>query len=1487
MRLLVILPTFLTVAVAAKLPTNTYSQPFAQHQQTVVDTPQSFAHTETSGLTNGQAGQNGLTQSYGEPNEQQAATQFNGQAGQNGLTQTYGKPVTQFNGQTGQNGLTQTYGEPVTQFNGQTGQNGLTQSYGEPVTQFNGQAGQNGLTQSYGEPVTQFNGQGGQNVLTQTYGESNGQQPVTQFNGQASQNGLTQSYNDPQGLIPPNGHFAPNGLTQTNFVLSGSQDLTQANGNAGINDLSLSNGAPAGSQNINHPNGHAGVFLPAHKEPVKFHPQTQQQGLTEQESSFETYEEPTESHGETQESNGQDLSPHTQDVVSGTQSLKEPNGDVCLEGQVRHADGSCVTPEVTRSVYVFGVTETPRPSARPSPRLPPPKVHEHVLLIRAPERWAAEQSLVVPPPAQKSVVYILRKELEDEDPRIIEAPVTPPPHPEVFFVNYKDGDNVSLPNGLNLQKALQGAITGPTTLLDAAEEGNAAEDAQVTNFPILGDKVSLEGQSEEDLVSYRNGAFTTDDLREGTFVLEGQSDDDDLYLESQTDGSIILLEQRDGDDLIDQSDEDSLAGHSNGSLVLKDNRNGGHAQGGHSGGFAVNGNNVIAAGFQSDEALFFRGHSDDGLVLSGHSDGGFVPNGDDSRHTDFNILRDESLEYQFSSVEDSLGEAPGTQEVIASSVFGGSPQQVRGDGGNSVPAQLLSVSFEGNVGSFSGLANSRKETAVRGSEETPGSASQAAAFGDASYGPPSRPAAGPAQLYAPQHSTMRLLVILPTLLTVAVAAKLPTYTYSRPFAQHQQTGVDTPQSFAHTGTSRLTNGQAGQNGLSQSYGEPVTQFNGQASQNSLTQSYGEPNGQQPVTQFNDQAGQNGLSQTYGEPVTQFNGQAGQNGLTHSYNEPQGLIQSSGYYGQNGLTQTSSRPAGPQDLTQTNGHSGKNDRTQTYAALNGRQDLIHPNGHFAQNGLTQTNLVLSASQDLTQANGNAGINDLSLSNGAPAGSQNINQPNGHAGVFLPAHEEPVRFHPQTQQQGLTEQDNSFETYENPTESHSQTQESNGQDLSPHTQDVLARPQSLKEPHGDVCLEGQVRHADGSCVTPEVTRSVYVFGVTETPRPSARPSPRLPPPKVHEHVLLIRAPKRWAADQSLVVPPPAQKSVVYILRKELEDEDPRIIEAPVTPPPHPEVFFVNYKDGDNVSLPNGLNLQQALQGAITSPTTLLDAAEEGAAAENAQVTNFPILGDKVSLEGQSEEDLVSYRNGAFTTDDLREGTFVLEGQSDDDLSLESQTDGSIILLEQRDGDDLIDQSDEDSLAGHSNAGLGLKDNRNGGHAQGGHSGGFAVNGNNVIAAGFQSDEALFFRGHSDDSLVLSGHSDGGFVPNGDDRRHTDFNILRDESLEYQFSSVEDSLGEAPGTQEVIASSVFGGSPQQVRGDGGNSVPAQLLSVSFEGNVGSFSGLANSRKETAVRGSEETPGSASQAAAFGDASYGPPSRPAAGPAQLYAPP
>nr|XP_027237592.1 uncharacterized protein LOC113828774 [Penaeus vannamei] len=77
--------------------------------------------------------------------------------------------------------------------------------------------------------------------------------------------------------------------------------------------------------------------------------------------------------------------------ISGGTGILEP----CGEGQIRHVDGSCVTPVVNRKVYVFDVPEQKGPIG-PPPSVPPPRVDHNILFVRLPEEGEGPEPIVIP-----------------------------------------------------------------------------------------------------------------------------------------------------------------------------------------------------------------------------------------------------------------------------------------------------------------------------------------------------------------------------------------------------------------------------------------------------------------------------------------------------------------------------------------------------------------------------------------------------------------------------------------------------------------------------------------------------------------------------------------------------------------------------------------------------------------------------------------------------------------------------------------------------------------------------------------------------------------------------------------------------------------------------------------------------------------------------------------------------------------------------------
>merc|ERR1719228_2894590 len=131
-------------------------------------------------------------------------------------------------------------------------------------------------------------------------------------------------------------------------------------------------------------------------------------------------------------------------------NLSPPTGPsftagACGAGQVRHVDGRCVTPRVTRRVFLYDVPANIAPSG-PPPNIPDPTIETNIIFIRTPEGLQGPEPIVVPPPQQ--------------DQQVIEVPAPPATNPEVYFVNYADGENPTLPSGVDLQTALGAATQG-------------------------------------------------------------------------------------------------------------------------------------------------------------------------------------------------------------------------------------------------------------------------------------------------------------------------------------------------------------------------------------------------------------------------------------------------------------------------------------------------------------------------------------------------------------------------------------------------------------------------------------------------------------------------------------------------------------------------------------------------------------------------------------------------------------------------------------------------------------------------------------------------------------------------------------------------------------------------------------------------------------------------------------------------------------------
>ncbi|CAL4063111.1 unnamed protein product, partial [Meganyctiphanes norvegica] len=139
------------------------------------------------------------------------------------------------------------------------------------------------------------------------------------------------------------------------------------------------------------------------------------------------------------------------------------SNEPCPEEQVRHVDGKCHTPEITRNVFVYAAPEN-AVDLGPAPELPSPRVEYNIVFVRTPEFIEGADPIVVPPPQKKTLVYVLSKKQILGGQQIIEVPSGSVQNPEVFYVNYRDGENPELPGGINLQDALSAAADAPTII---------------------------------------------------------------------------------------------------------------------------------------------------------------------------------------------------------------------------------------------------------------------------------------------------------------------------------------------------------------------------------------------------------------------------------------------------------------------------------------------------------------------------------------------------------------------------------------------------------------------------------------------------------------------------------------------------------------------------------------------------------------------------------------------------------------------------------------------------------------------------------------------------------------------------------------------------------------------------------------------------------------------------------------------------------------
>lgn len=243
----------------------------------------------------------------------------------------------------------------------------------------------------------------------------------------------------------------------------------------------------------------------------------------------------------------------------------------------------------------------------------------------------------------------------------------------------------------------------------------------------------------------------------------------------------------------------------------------------------------------------------------------------------------------------------------------------------------------------------------------------------------------------------------------------------------------------------------------------------------------------------------------------------------------------------------------------------------------------------------------------------------------------------------------------------------------------------------------------------CSEGQVLHLDGRCVTPQVNRRVFLYDIPRNTE-AAGPPPIIPEPTVETNILIIRTPEEVVQDP-IVVPPPRQEHVVYILKKQ-SGKDARVIEVPSAPQTAPKVYFVNYAEEENPFLPSGVDLR-----------TALSAAEEIGSDNDSVNQDFGVVsefGSNLEPFGNLEvsEDLGNTNSFEFSYDSNTEANTDFGGHGNSNL-------GNIINLSTISTD--VDTSNGFETNNGNFEGISILSNTNG----------FGINDNFEISGAFQSN------------------------------------------------------------------------------------------------------------------------------------------------------
>ena len=159
----------------------------------------------------------------------------------------------------------------------------------------------------------------------------------------------------------------------------------------------------------------------------------------------------------------------------------------CPKNYVYDAKGKCAEPQIEKRYFIFGAPTKPF-EVQSRSYTPKPKIRYNIIILK-PQKTPETGPIIVPPPQEKTLVYVLSKKSENPKQDIIKVPFKPQT-PEVYYVNYNENENPTLPGGIGID--LKSALsTSPPESTESSyssyqnEQANGRKSSSVYKSEIL------------------------------------------------------------------------------------------------------------------------------------------------------------------------------------------------------------------------------------------------------------------------------------------------------------------------------------------------------------------------------------------------------------------------------------------------------------------------------------------------------------------------------------------------------------------------------------------------------------------------------------------------------------------------------------------------------------------------------------------------------------------------------------------------------------------------------------------------------------------------------------------------------------------------------------------------------------------------------------------------------------------------------------------